>query len=446
MPPQTLPQRLTFCSLHTRRRLPSRAAALHLGSRYGPPLFIAAVTAGILSSPLSPCAFLRPTQLDAPRSSWSILGRTQQREASTDAKEPPNGSNDAESSERGSGEQDPPPQTRVVKQGGDKVDEDKISAWQAITRKISEAPKSVSSLGDTIVDYVVPDWAKVLPGFVRKLQNELSMAPGSLAEEIWYEANNPEIHPEIIWEASVRVSNELCAEEKRFLEKRGQFTKRALARYLNIPEEKIHPDDVPIIAVCGSGGGLRALVAGTASYLSAHEEGLFDCVTYTAGVSGSCWLQTLYYSNITERSHSRLIRHLKNRLGVHIAYPPDALDLVASAPTNKYLLSGLVEKAKGTPSAEFGIVDIYGVLLAARLLVPKGELSVDEYDFKLSHQRRYTDDGSHPLPIYTAVRHEIPLAEQQDTKDPVAAEAKARREAWFQWFEYVVAEVTVKER
>jgi phospholipase A2 len=121
---------------------------------------------------------------------------------------------------------------------------------------------------------------------------------------------------------------------------------------------------------------------------------------------------------------------------VHIAFPPDALDLLASAPTSKYLLSGLVEKAKGIPNAEFGIVDIYGLLLAARLLVPKGSLSVDEHDFKISNQRKHTDDGSHPLPIYTAVRHEIPLAEQPDT-NPIAAEAQARREAWFQWFEYV---------
>ena len=274
----------------------------------------------------------------------------------------------------------------------------------------------------------------MLPGLVTKLQNELSMAPGTLAEEIWYEANDPEVNPEIIWDASVRVSKELCAEEKKFLTKRSRFTKRALARYLDIPEDKIHPDDVPIIAMCGSGGGLRALVAGTSSYLSAHENGLFDCVTYTAGVSGSCWLQTLYYSEITQRSHARLIRHLKNRLGVHIAFPPDALELLSSAPTNKYLLSGLVEKWKGIPDAEFGIVDIYGLLLAARLLVPKGELSVDPYDFKISNQRRYTDNGSQPLPIYTAVRHEIPLAEQTN-KDPIAAEIKAKQEAWFQWFE-----------
>ena len=47
------------------------------------------------------------------------------------------------------------------------------------------------------------------------------MAPGSLAEEIWYQANDPEINPEIIWDASVRVSNELCDEEKAFLKKKS---------------------------------------------------------------------------------------------------------------------------------------------------------------------------------------------------------------------------------
>lgn len=428
-------QELTTYRLYTKRTLFRKQAAASFGRRYGPPLLLATATVGyLIVSP--PCTFLRPTLLDSPETSWSLFGRVQRRSASTNADEAEDRINVTKSGTTRSGDQKPPPQTRVVKEDGSgtKVEEE-VSAWQTITKKVSEAPKSVSSLGDTIVDYVVPDWAKMLPGFIRKVQRELSMEPGSLAEEIWHEANDPEINPEIIWDASVRVSGDLCADEKRFLEKRSGFTKRALARYLDIPEDKIHPDDVPVIAMCGSGGGLRALVAGTSSYLSSYEQGLFDCVTYTAGVSGSCWLQTLYYSNITQRSHSRLIRHLKNRLGVHIAFPPDALDLLVSAPTNKYLLSGMVEKAKGTPDAEFGIVDVYGVLLAARLLVPKGELSVDDYDFKVSNQRRYTDDGSHPLPIYTAVRHEIPLAEQADTKDPIAAEAKARREAWFQWFE-----------
>ncbi|KAF2122183.1 phospholipase-like protein A2 [Lophiotrema nucula] len=447
-----------LCASGSRRTASSRSKTFHghnatrLGLLYGPPCLLAAVTAGVLASPSAPHTISRPILLDSSGSAWSrltpsLVQSEQRRDASTSAKEAEDKVNDPKSSNTKSGQQDPPPQSRIVKdEGEEEIDTGpQESAWQTITSKFASAGKSVSSLPDTIVDYVIPDWVRVLPGFVTKLQNELSMSPGSLAEEIWHEANDPEINPEIIWDASVRVSSELCEEEKKFLGKRALFTKRALARYLDIPEDKIHPDDVPIIAMCGSGGGLRALVAGTSSYLSAYEQGLFDCVTYTAGVSGSCWLQTLYYSSVAERSHARLIRHLKNRLGVHIAFPPDALELLASAPTSKYLLSGIVEKAKGVPNADFGIVDIYGLLLGARLLVPKGELSVDENDFKISNQRRYTDDGSHPLPIYTAVRHEIPLAEQSDMKDPVAAEAKARREAWFQWFEFTPYEFWCEE-
>jgi phospholipase A2 len=279
---------------------------------------------------------------------------------------------------------------------------------------------------------------------MNKLQRELSMAPGSLAEEIWQEANDPECNPEIIWDCSVRVSDDICDEEKVFLEKRKLHTTKALAHYLDIPEDDVYPDDVPTIAMCGSGGGLRALVAGTASYLSTKNDGLFDCITYTAGVSGSCWLQTLFYSTIGQQDHDTLIRHLKNRLGVHIAYPPAALSLVNSAPTNKFLLSGLVEKVKGVPDADFGIVDIYGILLAARLLVPKGELHVDEDDLKLSKQSRYIEHGKNPLPIYTAVRHEIPFS-QQDAKDLASAAYEARKEAWFQWFEFTPYEFWCEE-
>jgi phospholipase A2 len=410
------------------------------------PCLLATATAGYLATAS------RPIHLDAP-SAWSawaprVLGGGQQRSASTSAGEAEDTIN-KHSSDR-PGDQDAPPQSRIANgQSEDDADggDGSRSTWQTIRDSFPSPPELTMPLSpiDSIIDYVVPAWVKMMPGFIRKLQNELSMAPGSLAEEIWYDANNPEANPEITWDASVRISNELCREEKAFRQKRAHFTKAALARYLDMPEATIHPDDVPVIAMCGSGGGLRALVAGTSSYLSSKEQGLFDCVTYTAGVSGSCWLQTLYYSDITQQSHARLIRHLKNRLGVHIAFPPDALELLVSAPTNKYLLSALVEKAKGIPDAEFGLVDIYGALLAARLLVPKGELSVSEFDFKVSNQRRFTDDGSNPLPIYTAVRHEIPIAEQSDMADRIAAEAKAKREAWFQWFEFTPYEMWCEE-
>ncbi|KAH4022436.1 lysophospholipase [Parastagonospora nodorum] len=439
--------------IHTKRPTPRASNVASLSLRYGPPCLVACAAAGYLSTAPSPFPLSRPVRLDASSawSSWAprILSGSQKQTAPTSA-----GAAEEKINEQNKdkpGEQDAPPQSRTSKEDGeeqaDNTASESSSAWQTIKNSFPSPPdiKSASSISDTLIDMVIPAWVKMMPGFIRKLQDELSMAPGSLAEEIWSDANNPEANPEIVWDASVRISDELCKEEKAFRQKRAHFTKAALARYLDIPEDTIHPDDIPIIAMCGSGGGLRALVAGTSSYLSTKEQGLFDCVTYTAGVSGSCWLQTLYYSDITGQSHARLIRHLKNRLGIHIAFPPDALELLVSAPTNKYLLSALVEKAKGIPEAEFGIVDIYGALLAARLLIPKGELSVSEYDFKVSNQRRFTDDGSNPLPIYTAVRHEIPLAEQASMTDRVAAEAKARREAWFQWFEFTPYEMWCEE-
>ncbi|KZF23407.1 FabD/lysophospholipase-like protein [Xylona heveae TC161] len=333
------------------------------------------------------------------------------------------------------------------------------SAWGVFSAKVASVKTSVASVdwgsvGNSVANFIVPDWAKILSGYILKLQQELSMSDGSLAFEIWEEAHDPSINPEILWKSSVRVSGELCDEETDYLVARGKHTKKALAKYLDLPENDIHPDDVPRIAICGSGGGLRALVAGTGSFLSAQDSGLFDCVTYTAGVSGSCWLQTLYFSSLGKRDHAKLINHLKARLGVHIAFPPAALDLLTSAPTNKFLLTGLIEKLRSNPEADFGLVDIYGLLLAARLLVPRGELDVQSGDLKISNQRGFLSDGANPMPIYSAVRHEIPIEEEIDKgrEDHVSTESSreqareiAKRESWFQWFEFTPYELWCEE-
>lgn len=325
-------------------------------------------------------------------------------------------------------------------------------AWYNFSNSFEKVPLITdiewSNLSDKLVDYILPEWSRLIPGYVRKLQRELSMAPGSLADEIWQEAKDPYTNPEIQYSARVRVSNDLCDEEKEFLARRKKVAQMALAKYLGLEEKDVHPDDVPTIAVCGSGGGLRALVAGTGSLLATTEDGLFDCVTYTSGVSGSCWMQALYYSTLSDRNFHNVLEHLKTRLGVHIAYPPTAFSSVLSAPTNKYLLSGIVEKLKGDQSAAFGLVDIYGLLLGARLLVPKGELGVNEKDFKLSNQREYIKYGQNPLPIYTAVRHEIPPLDAitEATGTPSEAEKQiAKKEAWFQWYEITPYEMFCEE-
>lgn len=329
------------------------------------------------------------------------------------------------------------------------------SSWGVFTTRFAVFSSVTNikwgSVADSITDFIMPEWAKLLPGYISKLQRELSMAPGSLADEIWQEAHDPYVNPEIQYSAEVRVSADLCDEEKQFLERRREVTRIALAKYLGLPEEEVHPDDVPRIAMVGSGGGLRALVAGTGSMLAATEDGLFDCVTYTAGVSGSCWLQALYNSSIGERRFDKMVPHLKSRLGIHIAYPPVALEALNTAPTNKFLLRGFVEKLRGDCNADFGFVDIYGLILAARLLVPKTGLGVDDRDLKISNQRNYLKNGEHPMPIYTAVRHEIPIEEEESevekAYDSPTEETKerAKKEAWFQWFEITPYEMFCEE-
>ncbi|WPG99063.1 cytosolic phospholipase A2 zeta [Acrodontium crateriforme] len=326
---------------------------------------------------------------------------------------------------------------------GDSHD-DPVTAWQTATDRVMDFSGSLTGWSlvewrNKIAGFVMPSWIILLPGWLDKLNNELSMAPWSLSWEIWEEAHDPEINPEIVWDARVRISTDLCKEEQLFLQKRRLQTTKALAKYLDVPEKDVHPDDVPTIAMCGSGGGLRALVAGASSFLSTQEDGLFDCVTYTAGVSGSCWLQTLYFSSIGRQNCHNIIEHLKQRIGVHIGYPPALFSSLAQAPTNKYLLSGFVEKLRGVENADFGLVDVYGMALAARLLVPSAELKVDNYDLKVSNQRFYTDEGKSPLPIYTAVRHEIP---EQTAK---TSEDDKKNFDWFQWFEWTPYEFFCEE-
>lgn len=331
------------------------------------------------------------------------------------------------------------------------------TAWSQFTKGLEErsaaADKEWAAFSDKLVGFILPEWSRQIPGFIRKLQHELSDSPGSLAEELWAEAHDASVNPEIRYTAEVRVSDALCPDEKEFLSRRKIKTRAALAKYLDMDERDIHPDDIPIIAMCGSGGGLRALVAGTGSLLAAAEDGLFDCATYTAGVSGSCWLQLLYLTSFNKGSIPMLLEHLKARTSTHIAYPPVALQSFTSLPTSRPLLSGVVEKIRGDKDADFGLVDIYGLLLGARFLVPKGELGVNDRDFKISNQREILKDGDRPLPIYTAVRHEIPGLEEGKDKTKSSKSAKetekelqkVKEESWFQWFEITPYEVFCEE-
>lgn len=72
----------------------------------------------------------------------------------------------------------------------------------------------------------------------------------------------------------------------------------------------------------------------------------------------------------------------------------------------RYLLASPAFKA------DINLVDIYGLLVSARLFRPDGKRKPDSADLKISEQRRYCADGeaSLPLPLYNLVRLLLTLA------------------------------------
>lgn len=333
------------------------------------------------------------------------------------------------------------------------LDTSEPTVWALFTDKLASAtdtildlPPSISTITDTIIDAVLPEWALNLGVQISKLQRQLIEGEeGNIVDEIWQDAMDPFQTPEIQWNARVRISRNLCLEEQIFLKRRRRFTRIALKKYLNLPKDEIvHEEDIPTIAIAGSGGGLRAMIASAGSYQRAKEVGLFDCATYTAGVSGSTWLQSLFYSSIGHGDFGAVIEHIKARVNTHIAYPPAALDLLNKNPTGRYLLRGVVERLKVGYSG-FHLVDAYGLLLAARLMVPKDELAVDDADLKISKQERWCRVGENPLPIYTAVRHEIPISESDGDNIKESTKEEAIKEDWFQWFELTPYEFYCEE-
>uniref|UniRef100_A0AAV2JP53 Phospholipase A2 n=1 Tax=Knipowitschia caucasica TaxID=637954 RepID=A0AAV2JP53_KNICA len=86
----------------------------------------------------------------------------------------------------------------------------------------------------------------------------------------------------------VRLSLDLCSQEKDFLLKRRATVARQLQSVLGL-KTKPSLNQVPTVAVVASGGGARACVGTLGSLKGLKEIGVLDLVSYITGVSGSTW-------------------------------------------------------------------------------------------------------------------------------------------------------------
>uniref|UniRef100_A0A4W5L2T0 PLA2c domain-containing protein n=1 Tax=Hucho hucho TaxID=62062 RepID=A0A4W5L2T0_9TELE len=182
---------------------------------------------------------------------------------------------------------------------------------------------------------------------------------------------------------SVRLSQSINDEEIKYVTAR----KTLIKEWLNSQHIYCELEDVPNIALLGSGGGERAAVGMLGSLHQLAQDNLLGSLLYMCGVSGTTWCMSSLYSDpalsLSERC-DEVINKLKGP---------------------KVDLSKAVEwlKLRKEQNQDLNLTDFWGAFTAS-------------YIMKEIHTRRLSED-SHiikPYPIYSAI--ELNCHRQDDTK------------------------------
>lgn len=230
--------------------------------------------------------------------------------------------------------------------------------------------------------------------------------------------NDLKTYPEVDLDAFVRRSCSLHQDEQLFIRARRHRISCHGNKHLNsllglAEDEVVDPQDVPLIALGGSGGGYRAMY-GFAAFISvAKKMGLWDCLTWTAGVSGSCW--TLAgYCTFAGQSVSKLIQHYFS-VAQELTHPLSlrALNTVVRSSQGVYFLLGPLIRKTASPGRDIGLVvmDLYATLTTAYQFLSRqlgAKLSRATFQFSKVWKRAGLDQGTEPMPILTAVRRAPP--------------------------------------
>ncbi|OSC98862.1 FabD/lysophospholipase-like protein [Trametes coccinea BRFM310] len=245
---------------------------------------------------------------------------------------------------------------------------------------------------------------------------ELGLGPGSLYDDIVNSPPDPTINPECEWDAEVRLGEDLCLPERAFLGERKRKMKASFAKLMGVPESEVDERDLPIVAIAGSGGGYRAMLNTLGSLTAARTLGILDCVTYTAGVSGSCWALGVMYSGVSgSHSPEQAAAHARERIQKSYL-DMETLDALVTPPTNKYLLAGILRKAAGSTGTA-SLVDLYGTLLSSRLFIPTDLARLDPRHLSMHFYRRNVDNGALPMPILSAIQHVTSSEKAEEIKE-----------------------------
>uniref|UniRef100_A0A8D0L2E4 Phospholipase A2 n=1 Tax=Sphenodon punctatus TaxID=8508 RepID=A0A8D0L2E4_SPHPU len=186
----------------------------------------------------------------------------------------------------------------------------------------------------------------------------------------------------------VRLGFDLCKEEQDFICQRKKYVATALKKVLQL-EEDLQEDEVPVVAVMTTAGGVRSMTGMLGSLLALQKLNFLDCISYISGLSGTTWLMSKLYEDVDwsqkdlKGPRSEIKRQvLKNKL---CCFSLDRL---------QYYEKEMCKRNEEGHKLTFA--DLWGLILESMFW--------DEADSqKLSDQKQTVNHGQNPLPIYLAL-------------------------------------------
>ncbi|XP_064148187.1 cytosolic phospholipase A2 zeta [Loxodonta africana] len=186
----------------------------------------------------------------------------------------------------------------------------------------------------------------------------------------------------------LRLGFDLCDGEQEFLDKRKQVVSKGLQQVLGLSGAP-DSDQVPVVAVLGSGGGTRAMSSLYGSLAGLQELGFLDTVTYLSGVSGSTWCMSTLYSD-PAWSHVALQGPIER------AQARVCSSKMGAVSTERLQYYAQELGARESSGHSVSLIDLWGLLVEYFLYQ-------EENPAKLSDQQEAVSQGQNPYPIYASV-------------------------------------------
>ncbi|GAA6093784.1 cytosolic phospholipase A2 [Tachysurus ichikawai] len=201
-----------------------------------------------------------------------------------------------------------------------------------------------------------------------------------------------ELSLEVCSANDLRFSLALCDKEKLYRQRRRERVTLGLKKLLDMEKPRFlpsNPQEVPVIAVVGSGGGFRAMVGFSGVMKALYESGVLDCATYVAGLSGSTWYMSMLYSH--PEFPTKGPEQINQELMKSVSSNP--LRLLLPQHITNYVQALWSKKSNGQPVT---FADIFGMLIG-ETLIP------DRMDSKLSAMQEKINEAQSPLPLFTCL-------------------------------------------